>query len=103
MNHNEIEVWASGSEFTKKFYLIFLRDSAENERIKQRIIITESILKDKVAGVQHVTSSGKSLLSRLHSLVYLSDWVSTYLALISSVDPIPTPMINLLKKRLSQL
>lgn len=103
MNHNEIEVWASGSEFTKKFYLIFLRDSAENERIKQRIIITESILKDKVAGVQHVTSSGKSLLSRLHSLVYLSDWVSTYLALISSVDPIPTPMINLLKKRLSQI
>jgi len=103
MNHNEIEVWASGSEFTKKFYLIFLRDSAENERIKQRIIITESILKDKVAGVQHVISSGKSLLSRLHSLIYLSDWVSTYLALTNSVDPIPTPMINLLKKKLSQL
>ena len=103
MNHNEIEGWASGSEFTKKFYLIFLRDSAENERIKQRIIITESILKDKVAGVQHVISSGKSLLSRLHSLIYLSDWVSTYLALTNSVDPIPTPMINLLKKKLSQL
>jgi glucose/mannose-6-phosphate isomerase len=103
MNHNEIEVWASGSEFTKKFYLIFLRDSAENERIKQRIIITESILKDRVAGVQHVISSGKSLLSRLHSLIYLSDWVSTYLALTNSVDPIPTPMINLLKKKLSRL
>ncbi len=103
MNHNEIEVWASGSEFTKKFYLIFLRDSAENERIKQRIIITEDILKDKVAGIQHVISSGKSLLSRLHSLIYLGDWVSTYLALTNSVDPIPTPMINLLKKKLSQL
>lgn len=103
MNHNEIEVWASGSEFTKKFYLIFLRDSAESERIKQRIIITEGILKDKVAGVQHVISSGKSLLSRLHSLIYLGDWVSTYLALINSVDPVPTPMINLLKKKLSQL
>ena len=103
MNHNEIEVWATGSEFTKKFYLIFLRDSTENERIKQRIIITESILKDKVAGVQHVISRGKSLLSRLHSLIYLGDWVSTYLALANSVDPIPTPMIDLLKKKLSQL
>jgi len=103
MNHNEIEVWASGSEFTKKFYLIFLRDNAENERIKQRIIITEGILKDKVAGIQHVISSGKSLLSRLHSLIYLGDWASTYLALTNSVDPIPTPMINLLKKKLSQL
>ncbi len=103
MNHNEIEVWASGSEFTKKFYLIFLRDSGENERIKQRILITEGILKDKVAGIQHVISSGKSLLSRLHSLTYLGDWVSTYLALTNSVDPISTPMINLLKKQLSQV
>jgi glucose/mannose-6-phosphate isomerase len=103
MNHNEIEVWASSNEFTKKFYLIFLRDSAENERIKQRISITEGILKDKVAGIQHVVSCGKSLLSRLHSLVYLGDWVSTYLALTNSVDPIPTPMISLLKTKLSQL
>ena len=103
MNHNEIEVWATGSEFTNKFYLIFLRDSAENERIKQRIIITENILKDKVAGIQHVISRGKSLLSRLHSLIYLGDWVSTYLALSKAVDPLPTPMINLLKKKLSQL
>lgn len=102
MNHNEIEVWGSDSEFGKKFYLIFLRDSDENERIKQRIIITEGILKDKVAGIQHVISRGKSLLSRLHSLIYLGDWVSTYLALTNSVDPIPTPMINLLKKKLSQ-
>jgi len=103
MNHNEIEVWATGSELTKKFYLIFLRDSGENERIKERIIITEGILRNKVAGIQHVTSRGKSLLSRLHSLIYLGDWVSTYLALTSSVDPIPTPMIDLLKKKLSQL
>ncbi|MDH5173713.1 MAG: bifunctional phosphoglucose/phosphomannose isomerase, partial [Elusimicrobiota bacterium] len=103
MNHNEIEVWASSSEFTKKFYLIFLRDNAENERIKHRILITEDILKDKVAGIQHVISSGECLLSRLHSLIYLGDWVSTYLALTNSIDPIPTPMINLLKKQLSQV
>jgi len=103
MNHNEIEVWAKGSEFTKKFYLIFLRDSAENERIKERIRVTESILRDKVAGVEHVISRGKSLLSRLHSLICLGDWVSTYLALTNSVDPIPTPMISLLKQKLSQL
>jgi glucose/mannose-6-phosphate isomerase len=103
MNHNEIEVWATGSEFTKKLYIIFLRDSGENERIKERIVITESILKDKVAGVQHVISRGKSLLSRLHSLIYLGDWVSTYLALSKRLDPLPTPMIDLLKKRLSEL
>jgi len=103
MNHNEIEVWATANELTKKFYIIFLRDSAENERIKQRIEITESILKNKVAGMQHVVSRGKSLLSRLHSLIYLGDWVSTYVALSNSVDPVPTPMISLLKKRLAQL
>ncbi len=103
MNHNEIEVWATGSEFTKKFYIIFLRDSAESERIKKRIEITESILKNKVAGVQHVISRGKSLLCRLHSLIYLGDWVSTYVALGNSVDPLPTPMIDLLKSRLAQL
>ncbi len=68
----------------------------------ERILITEGILKDKVAGIQHVSSSGESLLSRLHSLIYLGDWVSTYLALTNSIDPIPTPMINLLKKQLSQ-
>lgn len=103
LNHNEIEVWASSSEFTKKFYLIFLRDNAENERIKLRISITEGILKDKVAGVQQVISRGKSLLCRLHSLIYLGDWVSTYLALANSVNPVPTPMIDLLKKQLSQV
>ncbi|MFQ5866948.1 MAG: bifunctional phosphoglucose/phosphomannose isomerase [bacterium] len=103
MNHNEIEVWGTGSEFTNEVYLIFLRDSGESERIKERFIITESIVKDKVAGVEHVISRGKSLLSRLHSLTYLGDWVSTYLALTNCVDPVPTPMINLLKKKLSQL
>jgi glucose/mannose-6-phosphate isomerase len=103
MNHNEIEVWAKGSEFTRKFYLIFLRDSAENERIRERIRVTESILRDKVSGVEHVISRGKSLLSRLHSLICLGDWVSTYLALTNSVDPIPTPMISLLKQKLSHL
>ena len=102
LNHNEIEVWATGNELTKKFYLIFLRDSAENERIRERIKITESIVKGKVAGVQHVISRGKSLLSRLHSLIYLGDWVSTYLAMSRYVDPLPTPMIDLLKKKLSE-
>jgi len=103
INHNEIEVWAMESRFTENFYLVFLRDKDENERIKQRVAITESILKDRVAGFEHVFSQGKSLLSRLSSLIYLGDWVSTYLALASSIDPIPTPMIDLLKKKLSQV
>ena len=102
MNHNEIEVWAMASEIMKKFYLLFLRDNGENERIRQRIIITENILKDKVAGIQHIVSRGKCLLSRLHSLICLCDWVSTYLALASSIDPVPTPMIDLLKRKLAQ-
>jgi len=103
MNHNEIEVWATVTEFTRKFYVIFLRDSGENERIKERMKITENILKDKVAGAEHIVSRGKCFLSRLHSLIYLGDWVSTYLALANCVDPTPTPMINLLKTEMSRV
>ncbi len=102
LNHNEIMGWEGTAEVNQQFRVIFLRDSGENDRVKQRIKITKEILRSKRILFGEIFAEGKSRLSRLFSLIYTGDWASYYLALLNEKDPIKIDSIDHLKKELSK-
>ena len=98
MNHNEIVGYQSMSR--DRFIAIFIRDNADNERIKKRIDITKEIISQKV-DVEEIYTKGTYLLSRLFSGLYYADFASYYLALQNKTDPTPVHVIENLKKKLA--
>ena len=102
MNHNEIVGWENPKKFLKGLAVLFLKDKDDHPRVKLRMDITKSIIKKVRPEIIEVESSGKSLLARLFSLVYIGDWVSFYLAILNDVDPTPVDRVMYLKKKLSE-
>lgn len=100
MNHNEIVGWKFPRKTLKDFMVIMLRDSSEHKRVTKRIEITKDLLKSEGFRVREVFSEGKSLMTRMFSLIYIGDFVSFYLAILNKVDPMPVGPISYLKKKL---
>ncbi|MEA3485968.1 MAG: bifunctional phosphoglucose/phosphomannose isomerase [Candidatus Aerophobetes bacterium] len=104
LNHNEIVGWTGvGKVDLKEFYPIFIRDDEEKERIKKRIEITQSIMKEKGIRWTEIWSEGKNPLTKIFSSIYIGDWISFYLAILQEIDPTPIKMIDLFKKQLNEL
>ncbi len=102
MNHNEINGWQFPKGKTKPFEVILLRDNDDHDRTKIRFDALQSIIKGSVGGVTTVEGSGKSLLARMFTAIYLGDWTSYHLALLNGVDPSPVPVIQKLKSTLAK-
>ena len=102
MNHNEIVGWENPAPILKNSVAVMLRDAGDLPRISKRMDITKHILKKEKAGVIEVRSSGKELLARIFSLVYIGDYVSFYLAVLNKTDPSPVNRIAYLKKELAK-
>ncbi len=103
LNHNEIVGWREPKGLLRNLVIVLLRDAGDHPRIKRRMEITRGLIR-REAGVEtiEVESSGKSLLSRLFSLIYVGDFVSYYLAMLNRVDPTPVDRIERLKKQLAR-
>jgi glucose/mannose-6-phosphate isomerase len=100
LNHNEIVGWGLLKEIQKHFQVILLRDEGDYPRIQRRMEVTKEILQQETWPVIEVYSQGRSLLTRIFSLIYLGDFVSFYLAILNGVDPTPVKKIDYLKERL---
>ncbi len=102
MNHNEIVGWENPKKVLKECVAIVLRDTDDHPRISRRMDATISLLKRGKVRVLPVFSSGKELLARILSLVYIGDFVSFYLAILNGIDPTPVNNIIYLKKELAK-
>ncbi len=94
-NHNEIESWNE----KKHHYYIFLRSKDEIPTVHKRFIL----MKDLLENVTEIWANGKSSLGQMLYLIYLGDYVSTYLAVLRGIDPSPVQNIEKIKKRLNVL
>ena len=102
MNHNEIVGWEHPAKILKDFVVIVLRDKGDHPRVSRRIEVTEEILKRAKIKVINVESTGKSLLARIFSLIYIGDFVSYYLAILNKIDPTPVDRVTYLKEQLAK-
>ena len=102
MNHNEIMGWARGAEELRQLGVVVLRDREDHERTQRRMDVTRDLLQERAGCWEEIHSTGSSRLARLLSLLYMSDWVSLYLAIMHGVDPSPVGLISQLKAALAQ-
>ena len=78
-----------------------LKDMLDQWKIKKRIEVTKEFLGSRGISTTEVWSQGHSLLARLISLSYFSDFVSFYLAMLNNVDPTPVEAILYFKQKLA--
>ncbi len=102
LNHNEIVGFEVPQDLLRRQVYIILRDNGDNERIKKRIEISKTIIKDQVKHIIEVSSRGESYLARVFSLIYVGDYASVYLALEYGINPTPVKMIDYLKEQLAK-
>lgn len=103
LNHNEIIGWETFEPEKFNAILIQLLDDEDHKRNKLRFQITEEILKERGLEIIKIRSNANSFHSRYFDLIYLTDWISFYLAVIRNVDPTTIDNINRLKNSLSKI
>jgi len=102
INHNEIMGWQNPRKLLKNFVVLMLRDSSMHPRVAKSMDITRQIVGEEGVQSLEIYSRGRGLLSRIFSLIYIGDFISFYLAILYSTDPMPIERIDYLKKKLAQ-
>jgi glucose/mannose-6-phosphate isomerase len=99
MNHNELVGWAGGSN---QIGVVMLRTIDDHPRTSVRMDLCHELFAEKTEVVETVWADGDTRLKRVFYLINLGDWLSYYLAIARSVDPIEVKVIDYLKNELSQ-
>ncbi len=103
MDHNEIAGWHGLDDFSRQVELIFLCEEEQDERLTKKVEVTAQMLQDRVGGVTMIHVGGNSATEKLFSTMFLGDFVTTYLALLNGVDPVPVDSISELKERMARV
>jgi glucose/mannose-6-phosphate isomerase len=98
LDHNEIEGWTDDTG--GPFALVVLRHTREHPRIARRVQATLEAVGGSGLESREVWGVGSTSMEILLSLVMLGDFVSTYLAVIRGIDPMPVQVLSQLKQRL---
>lgn len=98
MFHNEIEGWHAPNDLISKSLAVFFADASDSEWIGVKRAISQRIIRRHGGHIYKISSTGRSPLARIFSLIALGDWVSYELATLYKVDPLMIPNIEALKK-----
>jgi glucose/mannose-6-phosphate isomerase len=101
MDHNEIVGWTRPLE-SGQFSAVFLTDSDQHPRQRQRAEITARLVESSASAVIRVETEGETRLARMLWSVMLGDLVSLHLAARNGVDPGPVDVIEELKDELGR-
>lgn len=97
LNHNEM---IGFTNIKGKYHFIILDDPHGHERIKKRIQIFSSLMRDNGLPVSIIEMQGNDVLSKIFSSIYFFEYVSYYLALEYGIDPTPVDMVEDFKRAL---
>lgn len=84
LNHSEITGFTNMGD---RFYAIIIRDEDDFRLVKKRMDLTKDILIEMGCSAKEIKLTGKNLLLRIFSSMYLGELTSYYLALRYGVDP----------------
>ena len=92
--------WKNNQDLLKNLYILWLIDSDDNHRVKQRYEITHKIL-DEVGANQHtIKIEGKIFEDRFLNMIHYGDWLSFWCAIAHKTNPSPVDNILRLKNEL---
>ena len=95
-SHNSVSIW----ENSDKFKPILLQGADDYVKTKERWKIIKEYFKSKNIDYEEVYSVDGNIISKLVCMVYLLDYTTIYLAILSKRDPSPVDAIDFIKKRL---
>jgi glucose/mannose-6-phosphate isomerase len=101
LNHNEIVGWENNSGITKDFFVLWLKDEQDNNRVKLRQEITSTILSEKKIDQAIISIEGDTFEYRFLNMINYGDWLSYWCAILHNTDPSPVVKIARLKNELS--
>ena len=102
LDHNEIVGWEPGGAASGEFSAVFLTDSGQHPRLRERAELTAKLIAPSASTVIEVESEGETRVERLLWGVMLGDLVSLQLAARNRVDPAPIEVIDRLKEELGR-
>ena len=102
-NHNELVGWGEFRGFEDNLTAVIIRDEQDHPRVRARMEIVSSYLKDKGRRVIEIKAEKTPGLTRIFLLIQMTDFASYYLALLNDVDPTPVTAIDQLKNKLSEI
>lgn len=100
-NHNEFMGWTS-HPIEKPFAIFDFKSSFDRARITQRFELSDRLLSGKRPRAHTIELKGETLLAQLLWGSILSDFASTYAAILNGVNPVPVTLIERLKKELAE-
>ena len=95
-SHNSISTWENNNNFKP----ILLQGIDDYVKTKERWKIIKEYFKSKNIDYEEVYSVDGNIISKLVCLIYLLDYTSIYLAILSKIDPSPVDAIDFIKSRL---
>tara|TARA_B100002003_G_scaffold250386_1_gene289646 strand:- start:527 stop:1564 length:1038 start_codon:yes stop_codon:yes gene_type:complete len=96
--HNEVEIWTRNT--SRQFKPLFLRHPEESSKISKRFKVMKQIIEDAGFEVYEIWEKGKDYLSRTMRTLYLLDYASIYTAILRKEDPLGTPGIDIVKRKM---
>tara|TARA_B110000438_G_scaffold182415_1_gene174333 strand:+ start:1317 stop:2339 length:1023 start_codon:yes stop_codon:yes gene_type:complete len=96
-SHNGIVAWKEG----EKMKPILIQGQDDFIKTKERWMIIKEYFKQNNIEYKEIISINGGILSKLIHLIYLFDYSSIYLAVITKTDPTPVIPINFIKKKLN--
>jgi len=102
LHHNAVVGFPLPEKLRKDMVVVMLRSPLLHARTILRYTITADMLTEE--GVPHeiVDARGNSPLAQMLSQTLLGDYASYYLAMLNGIDPAPVPVIDRLKRRLTE-
>ena len=98
--HNEVEIWTTNA--SRQFKPLFIRHHEESYKISKRFKVMKQIIEDAGFEVYEIWEKGKDYLSRTMRSLYLLDYATIYTAILRNEDPLGTPGIDTLKRKMQE-
>ena len=89
------------ADLDARLALVLLRDTEEHPQVARRADVSAELARERDVPVVQLRAEGDCSFARLASLVGLTDYASTYLALLQGTDPTPVEAITALKQRIA--
>ncbi|MDP2630753.1 MAG: SIS domain-containing protein [Candidatus Uhrbacteria bacterium] len=101
LNHNEMtgfDVQPSTEKLSKRFVVLFLRDTQDHPRIMRRMDIIKRLYAQRGLLCENIALNGTTRFQRMFSSLLLADWTAYYTATQYGLESEQVPMVEEFKK-----
>lgn len=105
LNHNEMtgfDVQPQTEKLSKRFYVLFLRDSADHPRVIKRMDIIKRLYGQRGLPCESIALNGTTRFQRMFSSLLLADWAAYYTATQYGLESEQVPMVEEFKKMMAR-